>query len=220
MIFYILIRYSLKDGASSFFKQAQSVAFDLTNDEGKPSRRPNSLSWDKKKKKFIQGDGSGADNVKMVRTENGTKLPASFRSGRFDEWKEKTRADLPRVGEREDNSTRGRMGGGGGRRFKHHKAVEGKPLDRLRGDYERKVRQLKKKQADDQGGAAPSSFRQGKKLGVRRSGKTIGRFKSEIKTVEQIKKERKTVQKRKTKNARRSGPAVGGRVGRRRKARS
>ena len=216
MTFYIPIRYSLKDGASSFFKQAQNVAFDLTNDEGKPSRRLNSLSWDKKKKKFIQGDGSGADNVKMVRTENGTKLPASFRSGRFDEWKERTRADVPRVGEREDSSTRGRANGGGGRRFKHHKVVQGKPLDKLRGDYERKVRQLKKTQTDHQGGESPL---QGKKLGVRRSGKTIGRLKSEIKTVEQIKKERITVEKRKTKNARRSGHVVGGRLGRHRKTR-
>jgi ATP-dependent RNA helicase DDX54/DBP10 len=201
-----VLRYSLKDGASSFIKQAQSVAFDLTNDEGKPSQRPDSLSWDKKKKKFIRGDGSGADNMKMVRTENGTKLPATFRSGRFDEWKVKRKLDVPRVGERESSSVRGRMGGGG-KRFKHHKVVEAKAIDKLRDDYERKTRQLKKKQTETQESQQQSAS--GKKVGVRRGGKTIGRIKSEIKTVEQIRKERRVVERRKAKNARPSrGRAV------------
>ena len=80
--------YSLNDGASSFAKQASNVAFELEGDEGDGKRkRQNTLTWDKKKKKFIKGDGVGADNVKMIRTESGTKLPATYRSGRFDEWK-------------------------------------------------------------------------------------------------------------------------------------
>ena len=216
----MVFRYSLKDGASSFVKQAQSVAFDLTNDEGGSSSRSrrtaNSVSWDKKKKKFIQGDGSGADNVKMVRTENGTKLPASFRSGRFDEWREKKRVDVPKVGERESG-----LAGivGGTKRFKHHKIVDAKPLDKLRGDYERRVRHVKKRQEKEGDtravdGQTSSPFK-GKKLDGRRGGhgKTIGKVKSEIKTVEQIRKQRKVSQKRKAKNAR---PSRGGSSGRKR----
>jgi len=168
----VTVSYSLKDGASSFVKQAQSVTFDLTNDDGRPSR---GLTWDKKKKEYVQ---AGCDNVKMVRTENGTRLPASFRSGRFDEWKERRRADVPRVGEREEEGKEG----GVGRRFKHRKVVEAKALDRLRGDYDRRVRQLKKKPEGE-----------GKKTGV----------KSEMKTVEQVRKGRRVAERRKAKNGRR-----------------
>jgi DBP10CT (NUC160) domain len=46
---------------------------------------PSRNNWDKKKKKFVKGNGTGANNVKLVRTENGTRLPATYRSGRFDE---------------------------------------------------------------------------------------------------------------------------------------
>lgn len=192
-------RYSLKDGASSFVKQAQSVTFDLTNDDGKSGRRK--LTWDKKKKKFIQGDGAGSDNVKIVKTENGTKLPATFRSGRFDEWKAKSRVTLPRVGETETPTIRHKAAGTGGRQFKHNKVVVAKPLDKLRGDYDRKARQLKKKAAE----AAPvwdSPSPKTKKRGVRWSGKTMDRVKTEIKTAEQIRKQRKVMERRKAKNAR------------------
>jgi len=101
---------------------------------------------------------------------------------------------MPRVGEKEEGGKAGRDG----RRFKHRKVVEAKPLDRFRGDYDRKVRQLKKKPEDE-------GETKGKKMGLRRGGK---RVKSEIKTVEQIRKGRKVVANRKAKNAR---PRRGGR---------
>jgi hypothetical protein len=62
-------------------------------------RAQSKLVWNKKKKKFVRGDGTGSDNVKMVRAESGVKLPASYRSGRFDEWRAKARVSLPRVGD-------------------------------------------------------------------------------------------------------------------------
>jgi DBP10CT (NUC160) domain len=55
---------------------------------------PSGKNWDKKKK-FLKGDGTGANNVKLVRMENGTRLPATYRSGRFDEWKSQHRVNLP-----------------------------------------------------------------------------------------------------------------------------
>jgi ATP-dependent RNA helicase DDX54/DBP10 len=69
------------------------------------------MTWDKKKKNFVQGDGVGADNVKLVKTESGVKLPATYRSGRFEEWKSKNKKSLPRVGETE-NIERGGPGRG------------------------------------------------------------------------------------------------------------
>ncbi|KAF8973242.1 P-loop containing nucleoside triphosphate hydrolase protein [Flammula alnicola] len=203
--------YSLTDGASSFVKQAQNVTFDLTNDEGKAAKGKGQ-TWDKKKKKFVQGDGVGADNVKMVRTENGTRLPATFRSGRFDEWKNKSRVSLPRIGEAENTSmVHKKPTGPGGHRFKHNKVVTAKPLDKLSHDYERKVRQLKKK--EDVSGTSqesrPHSTPGGKKLGARRgaTGKSYSRVKNELKSSEQIRKDRKIMEKRRAKNARPSHSA-------------
>ena len=153
----------------------------------------------------MQGDGAGADNVKMVKTESGTKLPATYRSGRFDEWKAKTRVSLPRVGEAEGEGVGRRSHSFGSQRFRHNKVVDAKPLDKLQKDYDRKVRQLKKREEDggerEQKKLTPGI---GKKsmVGGRRGGKPAGRVKSELKTVEQIRKGRKIMDRKRAKNAR------------------
>jgi ATP-dependent RNA helicase DDX54/DBP10 len=137
----------------------------------------------------------------MVRTENGTRLPATFRSGRFDEWKSKSRMTLPWIGEAENPSQiRGKNTGPGGHRFKHTKVVEAKPLDKFSKDYERKVRQLKKKNMEE---GSPSKLRlmSGGKS-ARHGGKTYSRVKTELKTSQQIRKDRKLVANRRAKNAR------------------
>ncbi|KIJ67811.1 hypothetical protein HYDPIDRAFT_83574 [Hydnomerulius pinastri MD-312] len=205
--------YSLTDGASSFAAQAQGATFDLAGDVAVADRqRHNKVTWDKKKKKFVKGDGIGADNVKLVRTESGTRLPATYRSGRFDEWKKKAKVNIPKIGEREAERLGG-AGGSGGKRWRHNKVVEAKPLDKLNKDYERKSRQLKKREeksvGDDGEGAQtrPTKGPAGKPLkkfnsGKRFGGKSVGRVKSEIKTVDQIRKTRKITENRRAKNAR------------------
>jgi ATP-dependent RNA helicase DDX54/DBP10 len=145
----------------------------------------------------VQGDGVGADNVKMVKTESGTKLPATYRSGRFDEWKAKMRVSLPRVGEAEAER---RPSVQDSRRFKHNKTVEAKPLDKLHKNYDRKVRQKRKEGAVGRGESTNPTL--GTKAGGRYGGKPTSRVKSELKTVEQIRKGRKIVEKKKSKNAR------------------
>lgn len=123
--FYLtsLSSYSLRDGAT-FAEQARNATFDLAGDEAIANKKRARLTWDTKKKKFIKGDGAGADNVKMVRTESGTKLPATYRSGRFDEWKAKNRISLPRVGEVENAGKR--FNAGAGREISGR--YKGKPL--------------------------------------------------------------------------------------------
>jgi ATP-dependent RNA helicase DDX54/DBP10 len=202
------LRYSLTDGASSFAEQARGVTFDLGGDDGVANRQKRQMTWDKKKKKFIKGDGVGADNVKLVKTENGTRLPATYRSGRFDEWKAKSRISLPKIGEAEPETTR-RGSGPGGKRFKHNKVVSAKPLDKLSKDYDRKVRHQKKRNAgiepDATGNSSskpPPSRGKGVKTGGRYGGKSMGRVKTELKTVEQIRKGRRTTDNKRAKNAR------------------
>ncbi|TBU33897.1 ATP-dependent RNA helicase DBP10 [Dichomitus squalens] len=205
--------YSLRDGAS-FAEQARNVAFDLTGDEtSAQERQRRENKWDKKKKRFVRGTGEGADNVKLVKTESGVKLPVTYRSGRFDEWKAKTHMSLPKVGEAEPENARGGGGHGpGGRKYRHKQVVAAKPLDKLRGDYERKARQLKDGQQHNGGDQNPArgsssrpSLEKGKgqpKKGSRFGGKPVGKVKNELKTVDQIRKARKTAEQRKLKNAR------------------
>ncbi|KAI0355552.1 ATP-dependent RNA helicase DBP10 [Trametes cingulata] len=196
--------YSLRDGAS-FAEQAKNVAFDLTGDEAAAQERQRrEMKWDKNKKKFVKGTGEGADNVKMVKTESGAKLPATYRSGRFDEWKAKSRVSIPRVGEAEaEGPRRGSAVGPGGRKYRHKQVVAPKPLDKLRKDYEKKVKKFQSAEKDAGDGAASGSSRPpaGKK-GVRFGGKPLGKVKNELKTVDQIRKARKIAEQRKAKNAR------------------
>jgi ATP-dependent RNA helicase DDX54/DBP10 len=206
-------RYSLRDGASSFAEQARGATFDLAGDEGVVERQKRQMTWDKKRKKFIKGDGVGADNVKLVKTENGTRLPATYRSGRFDEWKAKSRVNLPKVGEAEPEGIRGRRGSSsGGRMFRHNKVVSAKPLDKLGNGYDRKVRQMKKKEVSDADGgqsSRPPSRGGGGNAKGRYAGKSMGRVKSEIKTVDQIRKGRIAIEKKRAKNARPSKKGKG-----------
>ncbi|KIY50342.1 DEAD-domain-containing protein [Fistulina hepatica ATCC 64428] len=198
--------YSLTDGAS-FAEQARGATFDLTGDEKLQGKLRRQMHWDKKKKRFVQGDGTGADNVKLVKTESGQKLPATYRSGRFDEWKAKTRTALPKVGEAENEGSRDRHSGH--TRFKHNKITVSKPLDKLSKDYERKVR-VRSAAAAAQGGDSESTSgrrdAKGKGLHLPRnsrfSGKSVGKVKNELKTVDQIHKDRKLKEKRRAKNAR------------------
>ena len=191
-------RYSLRDG-ETFAEQARHATFDLTGDEGRVAQRriQSKMVWNKKKKKFVRGDGTGSDNVKMVRAESGVKLPASYRSGRFDEWRVKARVSLPRVGEAvPDRRPPDR------KRFKHTSTMTAKPLDKLATNYERKARVQKK--AEAVGAVSPGEpTKKGRHTTARRyGGKSFGRVRSEIKSVEQIRKSRKAMEKRKAKNAR------------------
>jgi ATP-dependent RNA helicase DDX54/DBP10 len=139
----------------------------------------------------------------MVKTESGIKLPATYRSGRFDEWKSKNRVSLPKIGEAEgDTSKRFATG----RKFKHTQTKDAKPLDKFAEDYERKVRQNKKRSEAQGDVAAPrgpnTKGRPPAKGKSRYGSKSVGRVKSELKSVEQIRKERNSVEKRRAKNAR------------------
>lgn len=70
-------------GGGSFMEQAAAATLDLTGDDKDTLRQAqNKLRWDAKKKKFVRGTGIGADNKKLIKTESGAKISASFKSGR------------------------------------------------------------------------------------------------------------------------------------------
>lgn len=191
----VAFRYSLKDG-QSFVEQARNVVMDLVGDEGVMNRtqKASQLTWDRKKKKFIQGDGVGADNQKIIRTESGARLPMSYKSGRFEEWKHKKRVTLPKIGEAEGDLA-GRVGGLGDKRYRHTKMTDAKPLDAKSTTFEKKTYMLKKraeKEAEAEGGAGLVKTKKGKVVKGVRSG--TAHTKSELKSVHEIRKERQILE--------------------------
>ncbi|KAJ2955820.1 hypothetical protein NQZ79_g8232 [Umbelopsis isabellina] len=183
--------------SGNFVEQAAKASLDLVGDERDTmTQKKNQLRWDAKKKNFVQGTGIGSDNKKMIRTESGTLISASFKSGRFDDWAKKTKLSLPRNGEQELSTAKNLMAQ---KRYKHNAAKEAKPLDPLAHDYENK---LKKRKRQEENEPTPE-VRQGKKgkLGVKRVGNSKN-ARNELRGTDQIRKERADKQKRREKNAR------------------
>ncbi|KAK8846716.1 hypothetical protein IAR55_005803 [Kwoniella newhampshirensis] len=95
--------YSLNNG-TAIPEALSAVALDLTADEGGglKAQKASQLSWDRKKKKFIKKSGD-PEGQRMIRSESGALLPASYNSGRYVEWKSRRRGAIS-LGEG-DNST-------------------------------------------------------------------------------------------------------------------
>ncbi|OJD15213.1 ATP-dependent RNA helicase DBP10 [Emergomyces pasteurianus Ep9510] len=194
--------YGVHSGSNTNFVEAsRGATMDLAGDES-TSRgfgEPRSIMrWDKRQKKYVSRrndeDGSkGGKGDLLVRGESGTKIAASFRSGRFDAWKKGKRIGrMPKVGEAESPSFG--SGAPGGKRYRHRKEQVPKNPDKYRDDYEKKKKKVEAaKQRETEKAFDPSSVN---KAGVKRRGK------SELKSVEDIRKARKVKEKRKEKNAR------------------
>ncbi|CAO3610433.1 unnamed protein product [Cunninghamella echinulata] len=185
----------------NFAEQAGKAQLDLLGDDNDTMKsKKNQLRWDAKKHKFIKGTGIGSDNKKMIRTESGALIPASYKSGRYDEWAKKTRTSIPRTGELELPSARQFQNKQHGR-FKHTKTEEAKPLDPLSIDYERKLK--KRKFQPDESSSNNNNGDNNKKrkkmaMGQRTEG---GRHAvNEIKNASQIRKARISATKRKEKS--------------------
>ncbi|KAF2661372.1 ATP-dependent RNA helicase DBP10 [Lophiostoma macrostomum CBS 122681] len=195
--------YNTARETSNFVEAARGAQMDLANDElGRGFAEPTKsrgMRWDKKSKKYVAraNDDDGSKGAKMVRGESGLKIAASFRSGRFDDWRKANKIGrLPRVGETEAQSSgggggggggrgRGGRGGHGGRTFRHKAEKAPKEADRYRDDYhtqKKKVAEAKEKRI--------GKFRDG-----------VG-AKSEIRGVEDVRKNRIVQEKRREKNAR------------------
>ncbi|KAK7511601.1 ATP-dependent RNA helicase dbp10 [Phyllosticta citriasiana] len=182
-------------GAGTFVEEARGAAMDLGQDEARgfgEASRPRGVRWDKKSKKYVAraNDEDGSKGAKMIVGESGQKIPASFRSGRFEAWKKTNKVGrMQRSGEMESSSTSfqgpGDAAGGGGRRFKHKMIKAPKEADKYRDDYKER-----KKRVDEAKEKRIGRFRDG-----------VG-AKSELKGVEDVRKSRALQERRKAKNAR------------------
>jgi hypothetical protein len=104
-------RYSLTEDAS-LSHRLRTGALGMPTDDGNLPRpqKASQLRWDRKKKRFIAGDAVGAENRKMLRTESGNSLPATYSSGRFKIWQDRTKRYSSTVGA--IHQSRGRIASG------------------------------------------------------------------------------------------------------------
>ncbi|KAH7080361.1 ATP-dependent RNA helicase DBP10 [Paraphoma chrysanthemicola] len=173
-------------GNSNFMSAARAAEMSLVNDEikGFADASKARMRWDKKSKKYVSraNDEDGSKGAKMVRGESGHKIAASFRSGRFDDWRKANKVKMQRVGELEAPNRSATSNGG--RRYKHKAEKAPKQADRFRDDYH-----VQKKRIQDAKEKRIGHFKD-------------GGAKSELKDVDTVRKERRVQEQRKEKNAR------------------
>lgn len=178
--------YSLNNGGGTFAGDARNAAFDITG-EGKEFTQKQGMRWDKKKGKYINAsstDSKGKD-VKYIRGENGQKIPASFRSGRFDAWKASHKTSVPRVGTIETTSAKTNLPQG--KRYQYNSVKAPKAADKARDDYHSRKKRVK--DALDKG------------LHVKGMRPTVAQS-TGVQDTEAVRKQRKLKEQRREKNAR------------------
>ncbi|KAI3404305.2 DBP10 [Candida oxycetoniae] len=163
--------------ASSFANDAQAAAFDLENDD-KLRNNKQVMKWDKKKGKYVN---SYSTDKKYIISESGTRIPASFRSGKFDEWKKQRNLKTTTASTSTINDTNY-----GDKRFKHNKKQTPKLPDKYRDDFHKQKKKVEK--------ALDS--------GMRVKGYNKPGQQQELKSTEQIRKARAVKEQRRAKNAR------------------
>ncbi|KAK6455682.1 ATP-dependent RNA helicase DBP10 [Scheffersomyces xylosifermentans] len=160
--------------SSSFANDAASATFDLDTDDKFNSKQV--MQWDRKKGKYVN---SQSTDKKYIIGESGNKIPATYRSGRFDDWKKQRNVQPAKVGSVESEKT-------DDRRFKHKKTAAPKLPDKFRDDYHKQKKKVEK--AIESGRNVKGYHKPGQR--------------SEIKSTEEIRKARNLKEQRKAKNAR------------------
>ncbi|WBW71356.1 ATP-dependent RNA helicase Dbp10 [Schizosaccharomyces osmophilus] len=133
--------YAVNSG-ENFSLAARHAVLDLTNDDGFSQTNSGGQRWDPKKKKFVntRNDEDGSRGVKIIRGESGVKLPATYRSGRFEAWKSN---------KAQGNNSSMPLNDNGNKQFKHKQVKAPKAADRYRDDY--RVRKTRVKEAKEKG---------------------------------------------------------------------
>lgn len=160
-----------------FANQAQHATFDLQNDDKTQVHRQ-TMQWDKKKKRYIN---SKSTDQKYIISENGQKIPATYKSGKFDDWKKSNKVGPMRLGAPELSSAVNTD-----KRVKHKQMKSPKLPDKSRLDYHKQKKKVEK---------AVESGRNVR--GFSKPGQSDG-----LRSTEDIRKHRELQERRKAKNAR------------------
>lgn len=174
----------------NFVSEANSAAFDIDAEDDKMQiqKQAPKIVWEKNK--YVRKQ----DDRKFIISESGQRIPASFRSGKFEEWKEKNKIGNIKVGGLEsslggvNNKFNKQLNGSRiGGKFKHSKDKSPRMPSKGRDDYDKQMDKVKK---------AVERGRQVKGYISKGSGR------NEIRSTENIRKEREKKDKRREKNAR------------------
>uniref|UniRef100_A0A158Q733 RNA helicase n=1 Tax=Elaeophora elaphi TaxID=1147741 RepID=A0A158Q733_9BILA len=76
----------------------------LADDEVGLYKQEKRRKWDRKLKKFVGGNSD--DSKKKIRTEDGTYLPATYKSGRYERWQKKQKLEYQNNDDEETADTR------------------------------------------------------------------------------------------------------------------
>lgn len=75
---------------NSFERQAQNAELSISNNTQDMHYKPGQKKWDRIKKKMVTVENPRAGKI---RTESGIWIPATYKTGRYAEWKEKTKTE-------------------------------------------------------------------------------------------------------------------------------
>lgn len=156
--------------SNSFANDAAQATFDLGSDE-KANNKTQVMQWDRKKGNYVN---SQSTDKKYIIGESGQRLPATYRSGRFDEWKRNNKGVAPG-----DVKL-------GNAKFKHNTVKAPKLPDKYRDDYAKQKKKVEK--------AVES--------GTRVKGWNKPGQQQELRSTEQIRKNRADKEKRRQKTGR------------------
>uniref|UniRef100_A0A6E8VTV1 RNA helicase n=1 Tax=Anopheles coluzzii TaxID=1518534 RepID=A0A6E8VTV1_ANOCL len=103
------IAYQAKDAIDedgyaidNFTRQANSAELSVVGDTAEGQRMHRQLQkWDRKKKKMVNVENPKAGKI---RTEHGVWIAASYKTGRYDKWKERTKLDEKLLAEQAQQS--------------------------------------------------------------------------------------------------------------------
>uniref|UniRef100_A0A182PQC5 RNA helicase n=1 Tax=Anopheles epiroticus TaxID=199890 RepID=A0A182PQC5_9DIPT len=86
----------------NFARQANSAELSVVGDTAEGQRMHRQLQkWDRKKKKMVNVENPKAGKI---RTEHGVWIAASYKTGRYDKWKERTKVDEKLMAEQAQQS--------------------------------------------------------------------------------------------------------------------
>ncbi|OBA23458.1 ATP-dependent RNA helicase DBP10 [Metschnikowia bicuspidata var. bicuspidata NRRL YB-4993] len=163
---------------NSFANDAAKATFDLENDD-KLQKNSQVMKWDKKKGKYI--NSQSVEGKKYIIGESGQRIPATFKSGKFDHWKKQRNIGAfgAAVSEEQNNEK-------GSRRFKHKKVDAPRAPDKYRDDYHKQKKKVDK------------AVESGRKVkGFNKPGQ-----RQELRSTEDIRKSRQLMEKKQAKNGR------------------
>ncbi|GMM28297.1 putative ATP-dependent RNA helicase [Martiniozyma asiatica (nom. inval.)] len=181
---------AIGDGGSSgnFVSAASNATFDIDANDDKVQVQKQTVVWDKKKGRYIKNQ----DDRRYIISESGQRILASYRSGKFDDWKQKHNVKDYKVGALEKTGSNNRFennlnGGKRGGRMMYKGDKAPKMPHKGRDDYHRQMDKVKK--ANDRGLSVKGFI-----------GK--GGAKNELRSADDIRKQREIKEKKKAKNAR------------------